>query len=78
LKLDEATKLMAELMETSEVLSDEDMMRVFVKVNRILRLESQRPASCYEGRSSDWLSAFSQDGFYFFSDVLEMGWLNCY
>jgi PHD/YefM family antitoxin component YafN of YafNO toxin-antitoxin module len=27
LKLDEATKLMAELMETIEVLSDEDMMK---------------------------------------------------
>jgi len=44
LKLDEATKLMAELMETIEVLSDEDMMRAIrdgqedIKAGRVKEL----------------------------------------
>ena len=44
LKLDEATKLMAELMETIEILSDEDMMRTIrdgqedIKAGRVKEL----------------------------------------
>ena len=46
LKLDEATKLMAELMETIEVLSDEDMMKAIrigqedIKAGRVKELRS--------------------------------------
>ena len=46
LKLDEATKLMAELMETIEVLSDEDMMRAIregqedIKAGRVKELRT--------------------------------------
>ena len=54
LKLDEATKLMAELMETIEVLSDEGMMRPirevkedikvgrFKELRRVLKEEANR------------------------------------
>ena len=52
LKLDEATKLMAELMETIEILSDKDMMKAIregqedIKAGRVKELTSRS-----EGRS---------------------------